>query len=62
MAQDHKFKVSNGTVRFESESFREAADYQYEQNRANTAVGYEPNYTLWLVDSDGIEVIVKTQL
>lgn len=62
MAQDHKFKVSNGTVREEFESFREAADYQYEQNTANVAVGYEPNYKMWLVDSDGIECIVQTQV
>lgn len=63
MAQDHRFKVSNGRgITFVTESFREAADFQYQNNAAETAVGYEPCFTLWIVDGDGIECIVKTQL
>lgn len=66
MAQDHKFRVSDGRIdkrdTLEFESFSEAADYQYNQNRLNTAVGYEPSFQMWLIDEDGREVLVKTQL
>jgi hypothetical protein len=66
MAQDHKFRVSEGRLdgrgTEEFESFTEAAHYQYHQNTLNTAVGYEPSFKLWLIDEDGHEVLVKTQL
>lgn len=63
--QDHLFRVVNGrsgAVVLETRSWYEAADCQYENNRQETAVGYDPCFGMWLVDNDGTAVQVQTQL
>lgn len=62
---DHKFRVVNGRtskVVLETESWYEAADCQTSNNQQETAVGYEPCYTLWVVDADGLATKIQTQL
>lgn len=65
MAQDHRFRVRHGhtgNVAYEGESFIEACNVQYRENRQESAVGYEPLWTLWIIDADDNAMIVKTQL
>lgn len=65
MAQDHSFKVSNsrtGKLLLETESWLEAADAQYRANTEERAEGFQPMVRLWLVDIDGAECIVQTQI
>lgn len=64
MAQDHTFRVTHertGKVAFEGESYIVAAEAQYQYNVHEQSEGREPFYRMWLVDMDGIGVIVNTQ-
>jgi hypothetical protein len=65
MAQDHTFRVTHertGKVVYEGESYMEAAMAQTTANVEERGEGREPFYRMWLVDVDGIGVIVKTQV
>lgn len=65
MAQDHSFRVVNsrtGKLILETESWYEAADRQYSENRAEQAEGFQPDVRLWLVDADDRQCIVETQI
>jgi hypothetical protein len=65
MAQDHTFRVTHertGKVAYEGESYMEAAMAQTTANVEERSEGREPFYRMWLVDVDGIGVIVKTQV
>ena len=63
--QDHSFKVVNGRTgktALETPNWNDAANCQYRNNEAETRVGYPPVFTLWIVDQDGIETKVQSQL
>lgn len=65
MAQDHTFRVTHertGKVAYEGESYIEAANIQYGENCIEQSERREPLWRLWLIDQDGIGVIVKTQV
>jgi hypothetical protein len=62
--QDHTFRViheRSGRVAYEGESYMDAAKVQYTYNSMDTSELLEPLWRLWLVDVDGIGVIVNTQ-
>lgn len=64
MAQDHSFKVYDGLgkVVLVTDSWNEAANCQYRNNELQSRVGYEPNFTLWIVDNDIVETKIQSQL
>jgi hypothetical protein len=62
---DHKFRVVNGrtgSVVLETESWVAAAECQYRNNEAETAVGYDPCFSLWVLDLDGVTTRIQSQL
>ncbi len=64
MAQDHSFRVTHmisGKVAYEGESYLVAAEAQYQYNVNEQSEGREPFWRMWLIDPDGIGVIVTTQ-
>ena len=64
MAQDHKFRVTHaysGKVAYEGESYMDAAGTQTRENVDEGRSGQPPLWRLWLIDPDGIGVIVQTQ-
>lgn len=64
MSQDHTFRVTHahsGRVAYNGESYIEAATIQTVSNGEEQAERREPLWRLWLIDSDGIGVIVNTQ-
>lgn len=64
MAQDHTFRVTHmqsGKVAYEGESYLVAAEAQYQYNVNERAEGHQPFYRIWLIDPDGVGVIVSTQ-
>lgn len=64
MAQDHTFRVTHaysGKVAYEGESYLQAAGAQYRMNMEESSERREPLWRLWLIDLDGIGVIVNTQ-
>lgn len=63
MAQDHSFKVSNGRGKvYETDSWRDACDYQYTQNTMESAEGREAIWKIWIFDVDGVGCTVNTQV
>lgn len=65
MVQDHTFRVKNewtGKVAYEGESYMEASMEQTNHNIAEQMENRPPMWRLWLIDPDGIGVIVKTQV
>lgn len=59
--QDHTFRVTHertGKVAYEGPSYIEAADTQTREN----SEGLDKLWRLWLIDLDGIGVLVKTQV
>jgi hypothetical protein len=54
---DHSFKVVNhyGDSVLITESWMEASSRYFRENDSLVNVGYEPNYTLWIVESNGDE-------
>lgn len=65
MAQDHKFRVTHertGKVAYEGESYLVAAEAQYQYNVHERSENRQPLWRMWLIDPDGIGVIVKTQV
>jgi hypothetical protein len=64
MAQEHSFRVVHaysGRVAYHGESYMEAATIQTVSNTEEQAESREPLWRLWLIDPDGIGVIVNTQ-
>jgi hypothetical protein len=62
---DHRFRVVDGRtsrVVLETASWHEAADCQYDNNRQETAVGYDPCFSLWVLDNDGNTTRIQSQL
>ncbi|QFG12779.1 hypothetical protein PBI_MIMI_20 [Arthrobacter phage Mimi] len=62
MAQDHSFKVSNGLKSYETDSWKDACDYQYTHNRMEAHYGREPIWKIWIFDVDGVGCTVNTQV
>lgn len=62
---DHTFRVVHeygGKVAYEGESYLVAAGAQYEYNVHERSENRPPLWRMWLIDPDGIGVIVKTQV
>lgn len=62
---DHTFRVVHeygGRVAYEGASYIEAATEQTNRNLLEQSEGRPPKWRLWLIDPDGIGVIVKTQV
>lgn len=65
MTQDHTFRVTHertGKVAYEGLSYIDAADAQYRANVEERSERREPFWRMWLIDPDGIGVLIKTQV
>jgi hypothetical protein len=54
---DHKFVVKNhyGDSVLVTDSWIEASGRHYRENNSLIGVGYEPNYSLWIQETNGDE-------
>ena len=63
MEQDHSFKVTNGYGdSFQTNSWKDACEVQYRNNRELTADGHKPIWKIWILDVDGVGALIVTQI